>query len=214
MGCKACRLTAKPHSERPNHEKTPRPQDTPSSTATGQAHHPARRPAGVETRHTARREIKSRRSRRPGQAFRQREKTTGTDLQPQLQTCHPQPALLEQRPPDRQRQRLLQRLVAHPRRRGNAHLGTAHSEPSVSHARSCIRSSRGHPQTLSLRRKCGKATFGPPEGPNTQHRLSQRACAADETGIITNTAKAVRCALARPRSDPWTQPDVASDAIT
>ena len=92
----------KAHSEQLDHEKTPSPQDTRSSTATGQARQPARRAAGVETRHTARKEIKLRPSRRqhpagveahrrPGQAFRQREEKTGTEFQPQLQTRHAQP---------------------------------------------------------------------------------------------------------------------------
>ena len=87
---------------KPDHEKTSSSQDTRSSAATGQARQPARRTAGVETRHTAREEIELRPSRRqqpagveahrrPGQAFRQREEKTGTEFQPELQTRHAQP---------------------------------------------------------------------------------------------------------------------------
>ena len=79
---------------KPDHEKTSSSQDTRSSAATGQARNPARRTAGVETRHTARKEIELRSSRqqhpagveahrRPGQAFRQREEKTGTEFQPE-----------------------------------------------------------------------------------------------------------------------------------
>ena len=81
------RKTRLPCSEQPRPSKTSSPQDTQASIATGQACQPARRTAGVETPHTARKGGGLRHFRwlhsagvethgRPRQAFRQRQKST------------------------------------------------------------------------------------------------------------------------------------------